>query len=688
MLLATATASWAMSPARSASPVLASQVIPLAVQAVPATGAPIAAGATKTSQDIPVAAQSSPPAAQSAPPAARPSPAPTPGGSVRVGTTASASQPGDLVLSPRDQPISSFLRDLFGRVGRPVVPSANLTGTVNGVFRGSVNKIYADVARAFNLVSYDDGAALYVYAANEVSVQTLDVGQTAAQRVARQVASQRLTDRRNFVRIAADGNLVASGTPRFLQQVTQLARGGGGGAAGANIPSGSPLAGGFAAPIGPPPPTPLEFRVFYLKYARAEDTVTSAGGRELRLPGLATILQNLVLDQRPGGSAPAAGSTPTFGATLIRQSQPRLKGQGLGAVTPSGSQTPSLGLPVPGLYPGQNSSSDVLGYGGGDGGVVAPLTQDVVRIEPNPYLNAVIVRDVPERMAAYDSLIRALDVEPQVVEVEASVIDIDTEKARKLGINWRVATSGFGFLFGSGNDADDRRLIGRGSNSRRNVDRITPSNKGGTISTIIGNQQEFLARVTALETENVARIVSRPQVLTLSNVEAVFDRTRTFYVRVAGREEVDLFNVVAGTVLRVNPHVFRDQDQTRIRMIVNVEDGSISEQSLVEDLPIVERSSVSTQAMVVDGESLLLGGMTTDADTNSEYKIPLLGDIPLLGNLFKMQQRRRAHTERLFLITPRLVSLGARVGPTTVTSTTQVAPQPVRPVDPSGRPLP
>jgi type III secretion protein C len=295
---------------------------------------------------------------------------------------------------------------------------------------------------------------------------------------------------------------------------------------------------------------------------------------------------------------------------------------------------------------------------------------------------------VPERMAAYDSLIRALDVEPQVVEVEASIIDIDTEKARKLGINWRVATSGFGFLFGSGNDADDRRLLGRGSGSRRAVDRITPSNKGGAISTIIGNQQEFLARVTALETNNVARIVSRPQVLTLSNVEAVFDRTRTFYVRVAGREEVDLFNVVAGTILRVNPHVFRDQDQTRIRMIVNVEDGSISEQSVVEELPIVERSSVSTQAMVVDGESLLLGGMTTDADTDSNYKIPLLGDIPLLGNLFKVQQKRRAHTERLFLITPRLVSLGARVGPTTVTTTTQAAPQPIRPVDPSGRPLP
>ena len=166
--------------------------------------------------------------------------------------------------------------------------------------------------------------------------------------------------------------------------------------------------------------------------------------------------------------------------------------------------------------------------------------------------------------------------------------------------------------------------------------------------------------------------------MTLANVEAVFDRTRTFYVKVAGREEVDLFNVTAGTVLRVNPHVFRDHDQTRIRMLVNIEDGSISPTSQVQNIPLVDKSSVSTQAIVADGQSLLLGGMTIDEDLDNEYKIPLLGDIPLLGNLFKVKSRQRGHTERLFLITPRLATLGA-------SATTQVsqATMPATPVAPS-----
>lgn len=588
----------------------------------------------------------------------------------------------DLSVTAREQPIGAFLRDLFGRVGRPVVPSPNLSGTVSGVFRGSVDKIFSDIAKAFNLVSYNDGAALYVYAAGEIGTRTVGADRETAERVVRQARARGLPDRRNLVRASSDG-LIASGTPRFIEQIAALAREGGAvaAAAGGGVPASrfGGLPGGGESLRSAAAVQPLEFRVFYLRYARAEDTLVTAGGRETRIPGLASIIQNLVLDQRPGGSA--SSGAPQFGARVVRQSQPRLKGTGLDAIPPSGGQVP-LSQPLTTA----NFDTDVLGGDVGLGaGLAAPLTQDIVRIEPSSYLNAIVVRDVPERMDAYDSLIRALDVEPQIVEVEATIIDINIDKLRRLGINWRVGSGGFGFLFGNGDAASDTRLLPTPGSRRDNVSNITPSGLGGTISTVIGSQREFLGRITALEDRGAARIVSRPQVMTLSNVEAIFDRTRTFYVRVGGRAEVDLFNVTAGTVLRVNPHVFRDQDQTRIRMVVNIEDGSISPNSVVENIPIVDRSSVATQAMVLNGESLLLGGMTTDADQNNEYRVPLLGDIPLLGELFKFREKSRAHTERLFLITPRLVPLAARVGPVTQSTASERAPtmQPLRPVPPS-----
>jgi type III secretion protein C len=554
-------------------------------------------------------------------------------------------------IAARDQPIGAFIRDLFGRLGRPVVASPNLTGTVNGTFNGPIDKIFSDIAKAFNLVGYYDGAAIYIYAANELTVQTLPVGPGVSQRVLRQVAAQRLANTRNIARSSTDGNLVISGTPRFVEQVTALAQGGGAAA------SGGGGAGGFGGGGGGieqrPPVTPLEFRVFYLRYARAEDMTIAAGGREVRIPGLATIIQNLVLDQRPGGSAGTTSGAPAFGARLVRQSQPRLKGLGLDAVAPDYAQTSTLGLAT------ANVAALAEAEAAPSGGEVPVGSADVVRIEANPSLNAIIVRDVPERMASYDTLIRALDVEPQLVEIEATIIDIDTQKLRKLGINWRLSTGGFGFLLGDGT-ANDLRLLPSGGSRRDNTNNITPSALGGTISTVIGSSRQVLGRINALEQKGAARVVSRPQVMTLSNVEAVFDRTQTFYVRVAGRAEVDLFNVTTGTVLRVNPHVFRDRDQNRIRMMVDVQDGSIAPGAGVDDIPIVERASVSTQAMVVDGESLLLGGMTVDSSVDNEDRIPLLGDIPLVGNLFKTRAKQRQHTERLFLITPRVASLGAQ----------------------------
>lgn len=573
-------------------------------------------------------------------------------------------------ITARDQPVAAFLRDLFGRIGRPVITSPNLTGTVNGVFSGPVDRIYRDISRAFNLVSYDDGAALYVYTTNELGVQTIQTADGA--RILARVRALRLLNERNTLRAAADGTLVASGTPRFIEQVTALARTGGTATA-ATTPGARPLPGYGGALPANAPVQPLEFRVFYLRYAQAQDTTVYAGQQQLTVPGLATILQNLVLDQRPGGSA--APNAPQFGARLVRQSQPRLKGFGFDAVQPNGQQTPRLGLPLGGAYP--QGDSDVLGgpvAGGGGGDLVAPLTQDVVRIEPSPQLNAVIVRDVPERMASYDSLIRALDVEPQVVEVDATIIDIDTTKLRNLGINWRFGSGGFGALFGSGDSDSDGRLNRTGGDRRGNVDNITPSAQGGVISAIIGNSREFIGRLQALERKNVARVVARPQVMTLSNVEALFDRTRTFYVRVAGRQEVDLFNVTAGTIMRVTPNVFRDHDQTRIRVRVAIEDGAITSDR-VDGLPVVDRASVTNQTMVQDGQSLLLGGMTVDQDSDVEYKIPLLGDIPILGNLFKSRSRSRGRIERLFLISPRVVDVGTNASTATMT----VPAQPVRP---------
>jgi type III secretion protein C len=540
-------------------------------------------------------------------------------------------------LTPRNQEIAAFVREFFGSAGLSVSVDARVKGKINGRFSGRPAEVWAQVARAFNLIAYYDGSVVTVYSGEQVESRTVSVPPGRANDLAASIAQAGIADATNRVRPSGQATVLATGVPKFLDQVQQLA---------AAMPSGSLGARPDTAQIHParsaPGPAyiePYELRVFYLRYARADDTKLVAGGRELTIPGVGTSLSRIMGD----GSAVAGTVNASYGGRTLRQSQPRLGGRGLNAIPPDPSQQAQLqpyddeylGLPPVGSVP-VVSARELPPQGG-------------PRIAIDPSLNAIIVRDRPENMPAYEGLVRALDIAPQIVELEATIIDLNIDKLRELGINWRIRSQGFDALFGG-------NILRPSGNPARDLSRLGAVNQGLSLGGVIGANREFIGRINALEEKGAAKIVSRPQIVTLSNVEAVFDRTRTFYVRVRGDRQVDLFNVSAGTVLRVNPHVLVDKGVPRIRMVVGVEDGTILD-SEVDDIPVVERASVNTQAMINEGEGLLLGGLTVNADFDAESKIPLLGDIPVLGELFKSRSRSRRRTERLFLITPRIIRL-------------------------------
>jgi len=543
-------------------------------------------------------------------------------------------------ITAREQPIGAFLQNLFATVDVPANISPALAGAVNGSFSGPAERVLRDVGRVYNLVSYYDGAVMHVVPANELATRHYAVAPAAGQRLLREATEMRLADARNTLRTTVEGGLVAVGTKRFIEQIDELLR------AAQAVP---PAPG--AAPAGT-----LDFRVFYLRYAWAQDTTMALGGRQVVVPGVASILRSLV----------GAKSSSPIADTPLPHTLPGLKGQGLkktaaagkpGADEPAAARTSAVDTLVAALGVAAQAEANAA--------AAQPAVNDPrqVRIEADPRLNAIIVRDLAERLPRYEQLIAALDVEPQSLEIEATIIDVNTDRLRELGINWRWNNDGRSAAFGGS---------------------VPTFGAGGVVSAVLGSAGQFFARIRALQAEGAARVVSSPQVVTLSNVEAVFDNTSTFYVRVAGREEVDLFNVSAGTSLRVTPHVFRDAEATRIKLLVNVEDGNVTGRQ-VDQIPVVERSSINTQALIGEGESLLIGGMVRESTTSNVDKVPGLGDVPVVGNLFKNKTTGSARIERMFLITPRLAASrpAAPVAPTKATATAAApggAPVAVAPV--------
>ena len=523
-------------------------------------------------------------------------------------------------ITAREQPIGVFLQNLFAAIDVPATISGDLKGNVNGTFVGPADKVLRDVTRVYSLITYYDGSVMHVVPSADLTQRTFALNASAGDRLLRSVNELGLPDARNYLTRTSDGNMFARGTRRFVEQIDDLLRA-------AQAQQVAPTQNSGVA----------DFRVFYLRYAWAQDTTMAVGGRQVVIPGVASILRSLV---------GAYQYAPIGREVLLKPTLPSLKGKGLagqGVSHQEGKRTPAEA---------RNDAVDVLvaALARTAQAAEAPQQQQTtmpegmqVHIEADPRMNAIIVRDLAERLPRYEQLIAALDVEPQTLEIEATIIDVNTDKARELGINWRW-----------NNDGREASFSG-------SVPTIGP---GGIASAVLGSAGQFLARIRALQTEGVARVVSSPQVVTLSNVEAVFDNSSTFFVRVAGREQVDLFNVSAGTQLRVTPHVFRDRDQTRIKLLVNVEDGTLSNRQ-VDQIPVVDRSTVNTQALIAEGESLLIGGMVRETNASGEDKVPGLGDVPVVGNLFKTTTKQTARIERMFLITPRMA--GTRPAPASTT---------------------
>jgi len=549
--------------------------------------------------------------------------------------------------------LKGFLQRFFDDMGLPVVISAQVQeepGTLNGPRSGTAAEVFKSIADSNSLVGYYDGSVAYIYKGRELSGRYFQIDPARIDAFKQATVGFGLTDPSDSLQVTADTGLVsASGTPRFLEQLTQLST-----ALGhrSHLP----------APAAPQAPLPrMTLRFLPLKYAWAADTTFSVGNQRTVVPGVATLLRQLL-------SQSDSGSNATLGGPAVNSAAATgLRGKGLAALGDRLAQL-SVGTSQSGTTAGATSSTYGPAHGltatepaaaAGDSVQSTPTSASAVsamldgtetpRIVADPYRNAVIIRDYPDRMPLYEDLVQQLDVENQIIQLDATVIDIDETRARQLGIDWAYQHGNTTVAFGGG------------------IHPVDAAGKlaGLELNTIISDTSAFLARVNALEQQGVTNIVQRPQVITLNDVEAVIESTQSVYIPVSGAFDEDLYGVAAGTVLRVTPHLIDDHGRKRIRLLVTVEDGNVqvtsqqvqtgAGQNATQAVPIVTRNAVNTQAIIDAGQGLLLGGLVRKESSRSANQVPVLGSIPLFGRLFRGETVRHENTERLFLISPQLI---------------------------------
>lgn len=242
-------------------------------------------------------------------------------------------------------------------------------------------------------------------------------------------------------------------------------------------------------------------------------------------------------------------------------------------------------------------------------------------------------------------LLDKLDIAVPQVQIEGRIVEVAVSDIKSLGINWTA---------NSAQANPDPNIIANVS---------APVLPIGTLQvTTLQNNFHINATISALETQNKANTLSSPKISTQDGNMASIQTQDTYQYRVdttvynsAGQPSVTSTwaSIVVPITLQVTPSV--NEDTGEIRMAVTFNVTSVTSQPAADQPPGTSQQTASTLIRVKNGETVVIGGLMRDHLTNIENKVPILGDIPLLGSLFKSKTVNQTKDELIILLTPTIL---------------------------------
>jgi type IV pilus assembly protein PilQ len=260
--------------------------------------------------------------------------------------------------------------------------------------------------------------------------------------------------------------------------------------------------------------------------------------------------------------------------------------------------------------------------------------------------NILIVKDIPRNIVLAKNLVKSLDTKTPQVLIEARIVEANLSFQKNLGISW-------GFLASTG--TDKKKTFTVGSDTTKVVD--LPVAGGGILEFLFTSEyglKNLDVAISAFESKGDAKVISSPKIITLDNKEASIEQGLRIPYRKydpnAGTTSVDF--IEANLKLIVTPHVTNDG---HIKMIIKVKKDAIDYSVVVDSTPSIDKKEAITEVLVKDNGVVVIAGVYTDDKSATTDGVPLFNKIPVLGWLFKKEEKKDTRKDLLIFISPRIL---------------------------------
>ncbi len=312
-------------------------------------------------------------------------------------------------------------------------------------------------------------------------------------------------------------------------------------------------------------------------------------------------------------------------------------------------------------------------------GKAPPISKDVV-IVADKATNSLVITATRDDYNALSDIISRLDVNRPMVYIEALIMEVSVNRNLQIGVEWRTFnnlgkapgfdTGQLGVIAGSGGaGAGGSYTIIPDSSIVNGVTTAVSSFPGGFSLGVLGaglsiggvNFPNIGAVVQAMQTDDDIHILSTPQILTIDNEDAEIFVGQNIPFLTSQQQNTASTSGIAfnsyefrdvGVGLKLTPHI-TEADAVRLKIDQTVQ--QLANTTDTTGLKTTLKRTAKTSVLVKDQETVVIGGIIGDTSENTRYKVPCLGDLPLLGYLFKSNVETRSKTNLFIFITPHIV---------------------------------